>query len=101
MKNDQDVMAVRRYPLIILSAIIFALLISWYKPRQSRPDSRHPRPQKAATDDNKHARHNAEEGSAEVASQPTIEPLRDFRWSETEPLAYRPFKPRYHLTMGE
>jgi hypothetical protein len=30
----------------------------------------------------------------------SIVPLRDFRWQETEPLQYRPFKPQYHLTMG-
>lgn len=27
--------------------------------------------------------------------------LHGFRWDETEPLAYRPFKSRYHLTMGK
>ncbi|KAL1875516.1 hypothetical protein Plec18167_005452 [Paecilomyces lecythidis] len=29
-----------------------------------------------------------------------IEPLVDFNWETTEPLKFRPFKPKYHLTMG-
>lgn len=29
-----------------------------------------------------------------------VVPLQNFRWDETEPLAYRPFKSQYHLTMG-
>ncbi|PCH03733.1 Protein of unknown function DUF3445 [Penicillium occitanis (nom. inval.)] len=29
-----------------------------------------------------------------------IVPLHGFHWDETEPLAYRPFKSQYHLTMG-
>lgn len=30
-----------------------------------------------------------------------IVPLHGFHWDETEPLAYRPFKSQYHLTMGK
>ena len=30
-----------------------------------------------------------------------IAPLPDFDWRNTEPLKFRPFKPKYHLTMGE
>lgn len=30
-----------------------------------------------------------------------VEPLEDFVWRKTEPLKLRPFKPKYHLTMGE
>lgn len=30
----------------------------------------------------------------------SIEPLEDFDWSTTEPIRIRPFKPKYHLTMG-
>jgi hypothetical protein len=29
-----------------------------------------------------------------------IEPLPDFDWQNTPPLKIRPFKPKYHLTMG-
>ncbi|OOO10232.1 Protein of unknown function DUF3445 [Aspergillus oryzae] len=31
---------------------------------------------------------------------PPIEPLPDFNWEATEPLKFRPFKPKYHLTMA-
>ena len=30
-----------------------------------------------------------------------IEPLHDFDWESTPPLKLRPFKPKYHLTMGK
>ncbi|OJK04248.1 hypothetical protein ASPACDRAFT_23094 [Aspergillus aculeatus ATCC 16872] len=33
-------------------------------------------------------------------STPRIDPLVDFDWTKTEPLVLRPFKPRYHITMG-
>jgi hypothetical protein len=29
-----------------------------------------------------------------------ITPLTDFDWNTTEPTKIRPFKPKYHLTMG-
>ena len=29
-----------------------------------------------------------------------IQPLVDFDWAATEPLQIRPFKPKYHMTMG-
>lgn len=29
-----------------------------------------------------------------------IEPLHDFDWESTPPMKLRPFKPKYHLTMG-
>ena len=32
---------------------------------------------------------------------PDIEEQPDFDWKTTEPLKLRPFKPKYHLTMGE
>ena len=35
------------------------------------------------------------------AAYEDIEPLHDFDWSSTPPLKLRPFKPKYHLTMGE
>lgn len=31
---------------------------------------------------------------------PEIEELRDFDWKTTEPIKLRPFKPKYHITMG-
>jgi hypothetical protein len=30
-----------------------------------------------------------------------IEPLHDFGWESTPPIKLRPFKPKYHLTMGK
>ena len=32
---------------------------------------------------------------------PEIEEQPDFDWKSTEPLQLRPFRPKYHLTMGE
>ena len=32
---------------------------------------------------------------------PEIEEQPDFDWKTTEPLKIRPFKPKYHLTMGK
>jgi len=37
----------------------------------------------------------------ESAAKSMITPLLDFNWKTTEPLQLRPFKPKYHLTMGE
>ncbi|KAI1935033.1 hypothetical protein LOZ58_000390 [Ophidiomyces ophidiicola] len=31
---------------------------------------------------------------------PNITPLKNFEWEKTEPLKFRPFKPKYHLTMA-
>lgn len=30
----------------------------------------------------------------------SISPLLDFDWKTKQPIALRPFKPKYHLTMG-
>lgn len=37
----------------------------------------------------------------EVDPYHSLEPLQDFDWSSTEPIKIRPFKPKYHLTMGK
>ncbi|RAH45023.1 heme-dependent oxidative N-demethylase family protein [Aspergillus brunneoviolaceus CBS 621.78] len=37
---------------------------------------------------------------AEKAGYPPIEPLHSFDWETTEPLQFRPFKAKYHLTMA-
>lgn len=31
---------------------------------------------------------------------PEIESLPDFKWKETTPVKFRPFKPIYYITMG-
>ncbi|KAL2003605.1 hypothetical protein VTN02DRAFT_3151 [Thermoascus thermophilus] len=36
----------------------------------------------------------------EAPGFPPVEPLKDFDWKTAEPLKYRPFKPKYHLTMA-
>ncbi|KAL2829660.1 hypothetical protein BDW59DRAFT_158838 [Aspergillus cavernicola] len=40
------------------------------------------------------------ESESESESYPPVTPLPNFTWSTTEPAKYRPFKPKYHLTMG-
>jgi hypothetical protein len=44
---------------------------------------------------------NAAEQEDPLAAYDAIEPLKDFDWKTTPPLNLRPFKPRYHLTMGK
>lgn len=39
--------------------------------------------------------------SSSLTSTSPIEPLDDFQWDKAEPLILRPFKPRYHITMGK
>ena len=36
-----------------------------------------------------------------LASYHAIDHLPDFDWKSTPPIKIRPFKPKYHLTMGE
>jgi hypothetical protein len=36
-----------------------------------------------------------------LAAYYAINPLPDFDWRATPPIKLRPFKPKYHLTMGE
>jgi hypothetical protein len=44
---------------------------------------------------------NAAEQEDPLAAYDAIEPLKDFDWKTKPPLKLRPFKPRYHLTMGK
>jgi hypothetical protein len=39
--------------------------------------------------------------SAEPSKPRPIEPLDDFQWQDVEPRKLRPWKPVYHITMGE
>lgn len=43
---------------------------------------------------------NEKNGKTAQDEAPKIVPLPDFNWKTTEPLKFRPFKPRYHITMG-
>ncbi|KAE8327465.1 hypothetical protein BDV39DRAFT_205051 [Aspergillus sergii] len=73
-----------RVPLLFLISLLgFGIAIWKYKPAVSNyctPNS---------TSDNE---------SQKI--YPPIEPLPDFNWETTEPLKFRPFKPKYHLTMA-
>lgn len=44
---------------------------------------------------------NASEQEDTLRAYQDIEPLHDFDWEATPPMKLRPFKPKYHLTMGE
>ncbi|GIC87073.1 heme-dependent oxidative N-demethylase family protein [Aspergillus udagawae] len=41
-----------------------------------------------------------ETSSEAETGYPPITPLPNFNWETTEPLVFRPFRPKYHLTMG-
>ncbi|KAA8629705.1 hypothetical protein SMACR_12077 [Sordaria macrospora] len=43
---------------------------------------------------------NEKNGKTAQDEAPKIVPLPDFNWKTTEPLKFRPFKPRYHITMA-
>lgn len=42
-----------------------------------------------------------DEAEVRLLTYPLIQPLPDFKWEDTNPLQLRPFKPKYHLTMGK
>ena len=44
---------------------------------------------------------NAPEQEDPLRTYQDIEPLHDFDWESTPPMKLRPFKPKYHLTMGK
>jgi hypothetical protein len=44
---------------------------------------------------------NASEQDDPLRAYRDIEPLHDFDWESTPPMKLRPFKPKYHLTMGK
>jgi hypothetical protein len=48
-----------------------------------------------------HDAKNATEQEDPLSAYEAIEPLRNFDWKSTPPLKLRPFKPKYHLTMGK
>lgn len=41
-----------------------------------------------------------DEKTSTLDAYSNITPLADFEWRDTEPIKLRPFKPKYHLTMG-
>ncbi|KAB8241859.1 hypothetical protein BDV35DRAFT_384531 [Aspergillus flavus] len=73
-----------RVPLLFLISLLgFGIAIWKYKPAVSNNCTPNP------TSDNESQK-----------TYPPIEPLPDFNWEATEPLKFRPFKPKYHLTMA-
>ena len=44
---------------------------------------------------------NAPEQEDPLKAYQDIEPLYDLDWESTPPMKLRPFKPKYHLTMGK
>lgn len=74
--------------VLLLSAALIATVASllW---------RRIPRPGMAS------ARSIAKEKQNEGDPYYTIEPLSEFDWESTDPIKIRPFKPEYHLTMGQ
>ncbi|KAI9374682.1 hypothetical protein BJX61DRAFT_275241 [Aspergillus egyptiacus] len=44
--------------------------------------------------------HDHDYAAKEPTSYPPIAPLPAFNWETADPLVFRPFKPKYHLTMG-
>ncbi|KAE8421842.1 hypothetical protein BDV36DRAFT_280415 [Aspergillus pseudocaelatus] len=73
-----------RLPVVFLISLLgFGVAIWKYKPAVSNNCT--PKP----TSD-----------SESQKTYPPIEPLPDFNWETTEPLKFRPFKPKYHLTMA-
>ncbi|KNG87697.1 hypothetical protein ANOM_003890 [Aspergillus nomiae NRRL 13137] len=74
----------KRMPLAFLIPLLGVGLAIWrYKPAVS--NDRPPKP----------TSHNDSQ-----KTYPPIEPLPEFNWETTEPLKFRPFKPKYHLTMA-
>ncbi|OGM42158.1 hypothetical protein ABOM_009143 [Aspergillus bombycis] len=73
-----------KMPLVLLIPLLGVGIALWkYEP--AVPINRTPKP----------TSHNESQ-----KTYPPIEPLPDFNWETTEPLKFRPFKPKYHLTMA-
>lgn len=79
------------YSLLALVAVLW--LVFRYVQRTRMKDRVHP------PVDSKSSAPVSENEDALAAYQ-NIEPLSDFDWASTPPIKIRPFKPKYHLTMG-
>jgi hypothetical protein len=75
----------------LVSAIVLWLVYRYLQHRRTANEA------EASSNDGK----NAAEQADSLAAYDAIEPLKDFDWKTTPPLKLRPFKPKYHLTMGE
>ncbi|EAW09739.1 heme-dependent oxidative N-demethylase family protein [Aspergillus clavatus NRRL 1] len=70
---------IERNPLIILLLVLSIWLFGYWNRNTPNPSKHAPDPYRG---------------------YPPIDPLPDFDWQTTEPLVFRPFKPKYHLTMA-
>lgn len=74
--------------LLLLPALtalaIFLIWRSWFQKRRTTEDVAFSHNEKSTVD-----------------PYQDIEPLHDFDWSRTQPIKIRPFKPKYHMTMGK
>jgi hypothetical protein len=77
--------------VLLVSATVLWLVYRYLQHRRAADKA------EALSDDGK----NAAEQEDPLAAYDAIEPLKDFDWKTTPPLKLRPFKPKYHLTMGE
>lgn len=74
------------YTVVAIAALICAFIIQKYT-RQSDPGHEGTREKDIEQDD-------------ALKAYQDIEPLTEFDWQSTPPMKLRPFKPKYHLTMG-
>jgi hypothetical protein len=79
----------------LLLALAFASLLAFAYTRFRRTEG-HPK----AFSSIENAKSGVEQGDP-LAAYYAIDPLPDFDWTSTPPIKLRPFKPKYHLTMGE
>ncbi|PLN80248.1 hypothetical protein BDW42DRAFT_171114 [Aspergillus taichungensis] len=82
--TDSLISYVERNPLIIVFIALGTWLFGYWNRKNPTIETNSP--------ENTHQ--NANNG------YPPIESLPEFNWEATEPLSFRPFKPKYHLTMG-
>jgi hypothetical protein len=80
----------------VLLALALASLLAFAYTRLRRTEGH----SKAVFSSIKNAKSGIEQGDP-LAAYHAIDPLPDFDWKSTPPIKLRPFKPKYHLTMGE
>jgi hypothetical protein len=79
---------------VLLALAVASLLASVYT--RLRRTKRH----SVALSSIEHAKSSVKQDDP-LAAYHAIDPLPDFDWESTPPIKIRPFKPKYHLTMGE
>jgi hypothetical protein len=79
----------------VLLALALASLLAFAYKRLRRTESH-----SEAVSSIENAKSGVEQGDP-LAAYHAIDPLPNFDWKSTPPIKLRPFKPNYHLTMGE